>query len=73
MIQLSAGDINLLLDALTRGAARHASLGTALKPGGRFAGEHDRRAAAMRDLRARLLRVRAKNPCRPLLMEELKP
>jgi hypothetical protein len=69
MIQLSAGDINLLIDALTRGAARHESLGAALEPGRRFAHQHYRRAQAMRDLRARLERAKAENPCRPLLIE----
>lgn len=69
MIQLSIRDINLLVDALARGAARHESIGAALKPGGHFAAEHDRRAAGMRDLRARLLRLKVEYIRRPPTLE----
>jgi hypothetical protein len=68
MIQLSYGDINILLDALSRGASRHESLAAALKPGSHFSGKHDRAAAAMRELHARLSRVVLKNPHRPIMM-----
>jgi hypothetical protein len=66
MIQLSVGDIELLLDALARGASRHQSLATALKIGGHFAGKHDRAATAMRDLRARLLRAKIESRPQPI-------
>ena len=63
MIQLSIGDIDTLLDALRRGAARHESLAADRRKasGSRFIAKHDRAAEAMRELHIRLLRVKAEN------------
>lgn len=66
MIQLSVSEIDTLLDALRRGAARHQSLCRALKPGSYYFGKHIRKASAMHDLHDRLSRVRSASPHRPI-------
>lgn len=69
MIQLSISDVDTLLDALRRGAARHRSLCMALKPGSFHFGKHVRRAKAMDDLHDRLWLVKSENPRRPIVIE----
>ena len=66
-MRLTVRDVDVLLDALARAAARHESLAAALKPGSQYAAQHNRKAAAMRDLRFALAKLKAAN--RPMTME----
>jgi len=54
-LELTADEIELLLEALNRAASRHESY-SRFNP--RAAGPHDKKAAAMRKLRQRLNRTR---------------
>lgn len=61
-VQLSAGDLALLKEALAMAAARKEAQARFV----RFGRHHDERAAAMRRLRGRLCAVRAGLPAGPL-------
>jgi hypothetical protein len=66
-MRISINDAELLIEALGRAATRHESEASALKPGSYHSGAHDRKAVAMRSLRARLAAFKAAN--QPMSLE----
>lgn len=58
-MRISVTDIDLMLDALARAASRHESMARSVRAGGFSMGQHDRKAARMRELRVELMRMKA--------------
>lgn len=64
---LTVSEMDLLIDALWRGAIRHYSLSRDLKPGGYFAARHEKKAVGMLELREKFKRIKAEN--KPIAVE----